>query len=105
MIFALVIVAVVGMVGLVVDGARAYRTVGRMSSALDAAALAAAKAMNEQGLTGTELTDYARRFFDANMQGSAKSLTTYSNFKVVADIQRGSVDISVDAKRRCPALC
>jgi len=30
MIFALVIVAVVGMVGLVVDGARAYRTVGRM---------------------------------------------------------------------------
>jgi len=54
--------------------------------------------MNEQGLTGTELTDYARRFFDVNMQGSAKSLTTYSNFKVVADIQRGSVDISVDAK-------
>ena len=45
LIFALVITIVMGMIGLGIDGGRAYQAAGRATAALDAAALAAAVTM------------------------------------------------------------
>jgi len=98
-IFALVLTPLIGMIGLSIDGLRAYNAAETAVNALDAAALAAAKAMAEQDLDPDEVAELAKKFFAANVQGSrAVSNSVYDALDVQADPATGNVTISVKAR-------
>ena len=60
LIFGLVFFAMLVMVGMAVDVARAYYATNKTLAALDAAALAAAKGMKEEGLNDAEIQHSGR---------------------------------------------
>ena len=95
-VFAIMAFVIFGMVGLAIDGGRGYHAAARVSAALDSAALAAAKAMNEQGLRGRELKDYAQRYFDANVAGTGLDPTNYANLRVTPNPSTKAVTVAVD---------
>ena len=95
-IMALVVFILFGMLGLAIDGGRAYHAASRVGAALDSAALAAAKAMNEDGLSGDDLAAYAERYFNANVTGTGLDPTDYVNFSVTPDPDTKEVVVSVD---------
>ncbi len=97
-IFSLVVIVLMGGIGLMIDGGRAYHAATRAGAALDAAALAAAKAMNEDGLTGSALSDYARSYFEANIKGVGADPTTFQNFALDVDSATGAVTTRVEAR-------
>lgn len=95
-IFAFVLTPLIGMIGLSIDGLRAYNAAETAHNALDAAALAAAKAMAEQDLDPDEVAEVAKKFFAANVQGSRKvSDSVYEALDVQADPATGNVTLSV----------
>ncbi|MBI1385964.1 MAG: hypothetical protein GC150_13750 [Rhizobiales bacterium] len=93
--FSLAALVIIGVVGLAIDGARAYHANTRVGAALDAAALAAAKARNEQGLEGDALRDYAERFFQSNVAGTGLDPVSYRNLSVRPGAN-GRMTVSVD---------
>ncbi|MGE0612192.1 MAG: pilus assembly protein TadG-related protein [Hyphomicrobiales bacterium] len=96
-IFAIVLVPLIGFAGVAIDSLRALRAAEVASNALDAAALAAAKAMNEQDLDDGELLEVARRYFEANARSSSVSReANFSGLSLDADRRRGAVTLSVD---------
>lgn len=66
LIFALSVVVLMGVVGLAVDGARAYRLTSRITSMLDAAALAAGSMLDEEDYTDAEIQARALSYFNVN---------------------------------------
>lgn len=82
--------------GLAIDMGIATHTKNKVAAAIDAATLAAAKAMREQNLTVAQTQQVARDYFDANMGGVAGTYGTVSNFVVRVDQRNGSVEIDVD---------
>lgn len=97
-IFALMLFVVLGILGLMIDGGRATHAATRAGMALDATALASARAAFEQGLTGGKLDAYAQEFFDANIWGVGGDPTTYENLRVTADAASGDVDVTVTTR-------
>ena len=93
--FALMFTVVIFTVGMAVDTGRAVQVANRTASALDSAALAAAKAMREDGLNDTEVAAVAADFFKANTQDSVFMGATYSALQVAIDQTAGSVSLSV----------
>jgi Flp pilus assembly protein TadG len=82
MIFAISLFALVMMLGLAVDVARAIHTKTKISNALDGAALAAAKSLHDGRMSIADITALARRYFDANAM---------LNFGAIKDFQ-ASID-------------
>ena len=98
LIFGLSAFVIFGGVGLAIDGGRAYQASTRTAVALDASALAAAKAMSEQGLTGTQLQQFAENFFNVNVRGTGADPTRYRNFAVTSDPTTGEVTTTVETQ-------
>lgn len=96
-IFAFMLVLVLVMTGFAVDTGRAMQVASRTSSALDAAALAAAKAMREQGLNDTEVAAIADTFFKNNTQDSKAMRARYGGLSVDIDQDLGRVSLEVQA--------
>ena len=82
--------------GLAIDVGIATHTKNKVAAAIDAATLAAAKAMREQNLSVADTEKVARDYFDANMGGVSNTYGTVSNFVVRVDQRNGSVEIDVD---------
>lgn len=82
--------------GLAIDMGIATHTKNKVAAAIDAATLAAAKAMREQNLTVAQTQQVARDYFDANMGGVTNTYGSVSNFVVRVDQRNGSVEIDVD---------
>lgn len=96
-IFAIVLIPVLILIGLAVDGLRAFSAAETAHSAADAAALAAARAMSEGNLSNDEITDIANRYFQANAAGTGKlPYARFGPIDVKTDRDSGSVTVSVD---------
>jgi Flp pilus assembly protein TadG len=89
-IFALTSFVIITAAGLAIDAGRAYHAASKMTSALDAAALAAAKSMREDAsMTDAELIAIADRYFRINVAG------TGGNYAVIESIQ-AAIDRNFD---------
>ncbi len=95
MIFALSIMAIIGTVGLAIDGARVYGVGAKLTAALDAAALVAAKRLNEEGISDAEVQRVALNFFNANMAAMGAAPLDITSFHAVPDRANSSVTINV----------
>ncbi len=83
-------------ISLSVDGGRAFNAYNSTGHALDAAALAAAKALNEQGLSDSELLDVARTVFESNTHNASSRNVAYQNLSLRADRETNEVSVSVE---------
>jgi len=95
-IFAVCITVILGFTGLMVDGARAYNAANQASSALDASALAAAKAYRERSARGDELLAVAHEFFEANIERGGGKKADFKNLKVFIDPETEAITVAVD---------
>jgi Flp pilus assembly protein TadG len=96
MIFALTAFIVALAIGLAIDGARAYNVSGRVSAALDAAALAAAKMLDDEGYSDSDIEERARRFFSAHVSGSLTPSLSLPPPIVRINRSLNEVEVSVD---------
>ncbi len=98
-IFGLVIMALLITIGVAIDGSRAYYASSQAARALDAAALAAARALrNNANATDADLKTLAAKFFDANLQNGGASDIVYDQMALSADRSEGSVTLDVDTR-------
>lgn len=96
MLFASAIFVVVLSVGLAIDGARAYNVSTRIGAALDAAALAAAKLLDDEDATNAEIEDRAKRFFAAHFERTPIAGITVPEPVVTINRETGDVNVAVD---------
>ncbi|KAB2851248.1 MAG: hypothetical protein F9K44_02255 [Hyphomicrobiaceae bacterium] len=95
LLFGLVVFVCVGVAGLSFDMARAHRLSGKVSSALDSAALAAARSMAENGsLTDAEVRQIATNFILAHTANLGPAGLTLGTPAIVLDRSQGSVSIT-----------
>ncbi len=95
-VFGLVIIPAIAFLGVALDSWRAFDSASAASAALDAAALATARAMSDDDLSDTELTEVANSYFDANTSSSASNGASYSNFTMLANRDANTVTVTVD---------
>ena len=96
-IFGLVVTALVMFVGMALDVGRAVHTNSQLSSAMDAAALAAAKGMRLEGLTDAQATTLAVTVFNENMNHSSGRWAVINSIDVQLNRGNSSALVTVDA--------
>lgn len=94
-LFGLALMVLLFAAGLAVDASRAYRTDTQIGGALDAAALATAKALRLQGLSDSELTALAAKYFEENLHTLGNREATYAPPTLAADRDKSSVTLTV----------
>ncbi len=95
-IFALCCFVMFGILGLAIDGSRAYNTKSRVAYALDAAALEVAKLATEDGLRGLALEQQAYRVFLANLEATeGQRLIDFKDFDADYDPGTGRASVTV----------
>lgn len=97
-LFSICLLAFVMLLGCAVDIGRAVHTKARVATALDAAALAAAKSLHDKSMDTEQLVAIAQRYFDANIgTSSARALGQISDFTVNVDRSTSAVTVSATA--------
>ncbi len=79
-----------------IDYGRAVHSSSKISSSIDAAALAAAKAMRDKN--GIDVATVARAHFDQNMKGQASTYHTITQFDVTSSKTDVNITASADVK-------
>lgn len=97
-IFGLCLVTVLIVSGIAVDSARGYRLSTEAGVALDAAALAAAKALRLEALDDAELEQLATDYFDANFNIETIGTVSEKRVHIGADRRTNTVTLRVDMK-------
>lgn len=96
-IFAFLLVPMLLVVGLAIDGLRALNAATTTSNALDAAALAAARAMADGRLSDAKVKAVATDYFQANIEGDGKvSYSSFGPLDVTANRTTGEVTVGID---------
>lgn len=93
--FGLTIFVVTLITGLAIDAGRAYHASSKMTSALDAAALAAAKSMRQAGLSDDEVRDVATRYFNVNILGTGGNYAVIDSLGVTIDRDTNSITLQL----------
>jgi hypothetical protein len=96
-LFALCAIPVFLTVGLAFDFGRVYHAERKLSGAVDAAVLAAAKVLRDGGASDDQVTAVAEEFFQENMRGSGGSYARVKAFNVVIDHSRNAITADVEA--------
>lgn len=96
MIFGLSFVVLCLMVGLAVDTSRAFNAEAKIQTALDAAALAAARYLDMQDVTDEAVSERARLYFEARLPSLNIDHATASNFHIDIDRANSGVEAFVD---------
>ncbi|HEX4892807.1 MAG TPA: pilus assembly protein [Hyphomicrobiaceae bacterium] len=96
-LFALCAIPVFLTVGLAFDFGRVYHAERKLSGAIDAAVLAAAKALRDGRASDDQVTAVAEEFFQENMRGSGGSYARVKAFNIVIDRASNAVTADVDA--------
>jgi Flp pilus assembly protein TadG len=91
--FALLAIAIFGVVGLALDSSRAYDLSRRTTTTLDAAALASARVMVAGNATDEEVIAVAKSYITANFSGASFSGLTVSD--PVVTIDRAAEEVTV----------
>ena len=97
-IFSLSLMVLILVVALAVDTARAYDVRSRIQSALDAAALASAKLLDQDGITQADVQERASSFFQAQLQRLGVFDISLQNFKADPDWANSTVKVGVDVQ-------
>jgi Flp pilus assembly protein TadG len=97
-IFGLSLFLIIFAIGFALDGAQAVRTSSKIANALDAASLAAARALAEGGNSTAEVETLARSAFEAQMASTDAGTFHWANFEVNIDPASGSVMIVADVE-------
>ncbi len=97
-IFALTMSVLVMVAGLAIDVGRVMHASSKMSSALDAAVLSAAKSLREGSLTDDDVRRVAERFFQLNFLGSGVTYTDVGEVQVAIDRVKNSISLSVSGQ-------
>ena len=96
-LFAFMLIPMMMAAALALDGLRALNAATTTSGALDAAALAAARAMADGSLSDDEVKDVATRYFEANAHGEAKvAYSSHGSLDVTANRNTGEVTVAID---------
>ena len=96
-LFAFLLVPMLLAVGLALDSLRALSAATTTANALDAAALAAARAMADGNLSDEEVKTEATLFFEANLKGDGKvSYSSHGSLDIKANRGTGEVTVAVD---------
>ncbi len=95
-LFGLCFMMLMCAIGLAVDSARGYRTATEGAAALDAAALATAKALRIDNPSDDELRDIAKQYFEANFLEGANLEVRYETVNVDINRNTNSVTLSLD---------
>ena len=85
-------------VGLAIDLGRVMHASNKIAASADAAALAAAKAMRDAGVSDAEAHAIAESYFSKNMQGGAASYADIRGVSVQIDRRTNAVKVDVDAE-------
>lgn len=97
-LFAIFFLPVMMLMGLAIDGLRTLNASTTVTGALDAAALAAARAMTEGSLSDSEVADVANKFFLANARGADKvAYSTFDPLEVSTNRAANEVTVAVNA--------
>ncbi len=97
-IFGFMMIVMVAAIGSAVDVARGIRTQTRVTAALDAAALATAKALRLQQPSDADLQLIAQRYFDTNYAELGNDVAIHGEVKLTIDRAKFAVAMSVDAR-------
>jgi Flp pilus assembly protein TadG len=101
-LFGLGVIVLSMVVGLSIDSARLFNINSRVQAALDSASLAAAKVMNADGSSASEIRETAKNFFEAQFRAMNINGGEISNFHVDFDRKEGTVETRADV--RLPTL-
>lgn len=94
-IFAFSLLITTVAVGLAIDASRAYHISSKVANALDSAALAGAKLLDDENATDLRVQDAARRYFEAHLARIGVEGVAISNFRATPN--RGSSTVTVSA--------
>lgn len=97
-IFALAGFVLVMAAGLAIDMGRVMHASTKMTNALDAAALSAAKSLREGGLTDEDVKRIAERYFALNFSGSGVNYTDIGELHVTVDRVNNLVALNVSGQ-------
>ena len=97
-IFALTASALVMMAGLAIDIGRLMHASAKMTSALDAAALSAAKSMREGGLSDEDVKQVAERYFQLNFAGTGVNYTVAGDLAVSVNRVTNAIELSIQGQ-------
>ncbi len=98
-LFGLSALILFGAAGAAIDTGRAVVASARMTTALDAASLAAAKALRTQNLSTLEVEQVAKAVFDANLEGNVGTTSVdVTSFNVSVDRDNAAVRIDMQAR-------
>lgn len=97
-IFALTASVLVMIAGLAIDIGRVMHASAKMTSALDAAALSAAKSMREGGFSDDAIKEIAERYFQLNFAGSGVNYTVTGDLDVTIDRVANSIALSIQGQ-------
>ena len=97
-IFALSISVLVMMAGLAIDVGRVMHASAKMTTALDAAALSAAKSMREGGLSDDDIKKIAERYFQLNFAGSGVNYTVTGDLGVAINRDANSIELNISGQ-------
>ena len=95
-LFGLCVIILSICIGLAIDSARVYATHGRIQRALDTAALAAAKKLDNDGITAEQVKNTASNYFNAQIEDQLLDNVTVTNINSHVDFESGSVKVTVD---------
>lgn len=98
MIFALAAIILILFCGLAIDVGRAVHANTKIRSAIDAAALAAAKGLRLQNLSPAQAKALATRLFNENFATGGSGFAKVNTIDVVVDQTNFSVEVRVDAE-------
>jgi Flp pilus assembly protein TadG len=97
-IFALSMSVLVMMAGLAIDVGRVMHASAKMTTALDAAALSAAKSMREGGLSDDDVKQIAERYFQLNFAGSGVNYTVTGDLAVAINRDANSIELNISGQ-------
>jgi Flp pilus assembly protein TadG len=97
-IFALSASVLVMMAGLAIDVGRFVHASAKMTSALDAAALSAAKSMREGGLSDEDVREVAERYFALNFGGSGVNYTVTGDLGVSVNRVTNAIELTIQGQ-------
>ena len=97
MIFGIAATAFLFLAGMAIDYGRVVRIKDRVSQAVDAASLAAGRALLDGKLTDTEIQVMALKYFNENVK-SARGGSNIASPSIKINRESGAVDINVAAK-------
>ncbi|MDH3266119.1 MAG: pilus assembly protein TadG-related protein [Gammaproteobacteria bacterium] len=98
-LFGLSLLGFMFVVGIAIDGSRAYQASTEVTTALDSAAMAAAQEMrNNSVATDAELQSLAASYFSANLETTGGVGIVFDQLTLSSDRSNGSVTLTVDTK-------